>query len=182
MSAVIRMKKTWMVFTWLIVLLGSESAAAWNNILVLDAGVSNAGTAGIRVSYARDLGVRLLENSTGVFGLRLEAGAGYYFEDGSSDVLGIEALPLAVYKVKLSSQIQPYLEGGAGGVYLTEKNIEGNRLGGHLQFVEILGLGVCFGSDRRQSIGFRFVHYSNADVHDENEGINYYLLSYGVSF
>jgi len=155
---------------------------AWSNTLLLEAGVAPKASEGVKLTYTRDFGWRWFESDVGYISPNLEAGAGFFREEGSSDVYGFEALPLLIYVFKTDFALQPYLEGGAGGVYLTEETIEGNNLGGHLQFADILGLGCRFGRQRQHSLGARYVHYSNADLHSVNDGIDYVLLRYGFSF
>jgi hypothetical protein len=51
----------------------------------------------VRLSYARDTGIRFLENRTGRFGLSLEAGAGYLEAGEGADVFAFQALPMISY-------------------------------------------------------------------------------------
>jgi len=169
-------------FVCLGVLLCGSAVWAWSNTLFLEGGGSPDASAGFKVTYSRDLGWRWLESGIGLVSPTLEAGVGFFLEDGSSDVFAFEALPLFKYIFKTDSSVQVYLEGGAGGAYLTEEHIEGNDLGGHVQFVDIFGLGCRLGRERQHSLGLRFVHYSNAGLHEKNEGINYLHLCYGFAF
>jgi lipid A 3-O-deacylase len=166
----------------LCLLLGLQSAQAWDNTLLVDAGGSDDASAVVRLSYARNLGLRWWETGTGAFGLSLEAGAGYLFNEEGGNLLAFQALPMIAYNFRSRSRLQPFLEGGLGGAYLTEDDIDGVELGSNLHFANIFGAGVRFGPERRHSLGVRYLHYSNAGLNEDNHGINYYMLSYGLSF
>ena len=75
--------------------------------------------------------------------------------------------------------IQPYLEGGIGASWLSEKEVGGRRLGMHYQFEDRIGLGMRFGSKQRYDVNIRAMHYSNASLGKYNSGINLFLFTLG---
>jgi len=75
----------------------------------------------------------------------------------------------------------PYLEGGIGVSYISEKEIKGRDMSSHFQFEDRMGVGVKMGRDGRHNLNFRYLHYSNAGIKQPNEGIDIFMLSYTIS-
>ncbi|MFO7800733.1 MAG: acyloxyacyl hydrolase [Desulfovermiculus sp.] len=135
----------------------------------------------VRMSYVRDIGVRFGSSSLGHFSPEVEGGGGLWF---SSDKTGIHAdiTPMLRYTVHGDWGITPFLEGGLGVTYISYEEFADQELGSHFQFRDVFGLGMEFGSARQYSLHARYVHYSNADLADENDGMDFWLLSVGVGF
>lgn len=76
----------------------------------------------------------------------------------------------------------PYFEAGFGGAWLSQKEISGRALGMHFEFEDRIGAGFRFGPQRQFDIGYRFIHFSNACLAYENNGINLQFLILGYWF
>ncbi len=134
------------------------------------------------VDFQKDLKINRFESQMGYLSFNLSISATYW-KGGSDDLFAFSVTPLATYFFKQSfKQMSPYIEGGVGPTYITEKEIHDRDLGINFQFQNILGLGVRLGANKRHALGFRFVHYSNAHIDDENDSMNFYTLSYRYYF
>jgi hypothetical protein len=71
------------------------------------------------------------------------------------------------------------LDGGFRPGWLGESRFGEDDFGGSLQFWSHAGLTVQLG---RLSLGYRFQHISNADIYDENDGIDLHMVGVGVVF
>jgi hypothetical protein len=76
---------------------------------------------------------------------------------------------------------RPYVEGGIGGIY-TEWKVEGQ--GSHLNFNPQMGIGTEFsiGSGPPFFTAVRLHHISNADLKDDNRGVNSIVFVVGRFF
>ena len=76
---------------------------------------------------------------------------------------------------------RPYVEGGIGAIY-TEWKVEGQ--GSHLNFNPQMGIGTEFsiGSGPPFFTAARFHHISNAELKDDNRGVNSIVLVLGRFF
>ena len=76
---------------------------------------------------------------------------------------------------------QPYLEMGIGLHYLTDKQFTTKDFSTNFQFGDHIGMGLRFGEQGRQRLAYQFQHLSNAGISNPNPGINFHLVSYGLS-
>lgn len=74
----------------------------------------------------------------------------------------------------------PYAEIGLGGALLSRDNLGSKEFSTHFQFSEHVGLGLEFGGD--WFAGWRYSHYSNANIERPNAGIDLHQLMIGVRF
>jgi lipid A 3-O-deacylase len=75
--------------------------------------------------------------------------------------------------------IRPYFEGAIGIAYLSDVEIGGRELGLHGQFEDRIGIGTLLGSRQQYDVNFRFMHFSNGFLGNQNDGINIYYLTLG---
>ncbi len=77
--------------------------------------------------------------------------------------------------------IVPYFHGGVGVMYTS---LQGIGLGGPFEFNEVVGAGVDLFLTRQLalSIGYRLRHVSNADLGEENFGLDTHFVLVGVDF
>lgn len=80
-----------------------------------------------------------------------------------------------------SHRFNPYVEAGIGVIY---SDFQIKKQGLRLNFNPLLGIGTDFHSDddRHGFIAVRLHHISNAELHDDNHGINSLLLQLGHFF
>ncbi len=81
----------------------------------------------------------------------------------------------------------PFIEFGAGLTYirktrLSTENPGGVRFGGHFQFEDKFAAGVRLGNRLEHELAFTAIHYSNADLYDANDGIDFISLAYNYWF
>ncbi len=75
-----------------------------------------------------------------------------------------------------------YVDASTGVHYLTETGIHDRDFSIHMQFGTALGLGVVFGRGDRFDLGWRFMHFSNAEIKEPNDGMNLNLIALGYRF
>ena len=64
----------------------------------------------------------------------------------------------------------------AGPTYLTRDNIDGNYLGGHFSFQDLLGVGAFIGKNKNFNINLNIGHYSNGNLWPNNPGVQVPLV------
>lgn len=85
------------------------------------------------------------------------------------------------YSQKVTSRIAPYIEGGIGMIYTTQHTHE---QGTQFNFITQAGVGLQFFLTDTWAItgGYRFRHLSNADLSEDNEGIDHHFALMGLSY
>lgn len=151
------------------------------NTLLFSGGGSWDTDGKIRVGYAREIDWEFWSTGVGHFQPAVEAGGGLWFSSDKTDV-NFDVTPMLTYVLHTDGEVTPFLEVGVGGAYIEHEEFDDRELGSHFQFRDVVGLGMAFGPQERYSLRARLVHYSNADLADENDGINFFVLSCGVSF
>ncbi len=82
----------------------------------------------------------------------------------------------------LSSGVSPFSEIGIGAHLLSETTLGGHDLDSALQFASHVGVGLGFGGKGRYELAYRFQHLSNADIGDDNDGVDLHLLKFAYNF
>ena len=97
------------------------------------------------------------------------------------DGLILGATPLFSFQTK--SQPNLSLQVGIGANYFTEKRVHQDKImGTHYQFGDLVGVQWAFGPQRRYSLGYRFIHYSNAGISSLNPGLDFHLVRFTGTF
>ncbi len=73
-----------------------------------------------------------------------------------------------------------YTQVGIGIAYFTNKELDDKRFGTSIQFKESIGFGYRFNQNIESSL--KYVHYSNADMANENSGHDIGLLQFIYRF
>ncbi len=86
-----------------------------------------------------------------------------------------------------SSGYAPFIEFGAGLTYISKtrlstENPGGLRFGGHFQFEDKFAAGLRLGKQLEHELAFTAIHYSNADLYDFNDGVDFISLAYNYWF
>ena len=108
-----------------------------------------------------------------------EASLNYWGKSGDQ-IYGIALSPVFVYYFgNKSNPIHPYIEGGIGGAYLSNTEIQNRDISSHLQFEDRVGAGI-----RTESLdfNFRYLHYSNAGIVKPNDGIDIFMFTISYIF
>ncbi len=113
--------------------------------------------------------LRLWKYGTGHLRLELDTG----FLDNTDATFDIGFQPVFRYECHRFHTITPYLDLGAGVHFLSRANINGRQLGAAQQFSLIAALGLSFKNGIE--LGYRYMHLSNADTHDNNDGRDEHL-------
>lgn len=102
----------------------------------------------------------------------------------NSDLYNVGVTPVLRLQrdADLSSGISPFSEIGIGAHLLSETRLGGHDLDTALQFGSHLGIGLGFGDKGRYELTYRFQHLSNADLGDDNEGIDFHLVKFAYNF
>lgn len=87
--------------------------------------------------------------------------------------------PVLHLSPKATSGLRPYLEAGIGGHVLSDTRIGRRELSTAWQFGSHLGAGLDCGQFQ---LGYRFQHLSNASIKEPNDGIEFHILTLGMSF
>ncbi len=103
--------------------------------------------------------------------LRIELDTGLLDTTDTAFDIGIQ--PVFRYECHRFSSAIPYIDLGAGVHFLSRANINGRQLGAAQQFSLIAALGLSFPNG--VELGYRYMHLSNADLHDNNDGRDEHL-------
>lgn len=76
----------------------------------------------------------------------------------------------------------PYVEFGVGPHVFSENEIQDEDYTINFAFGSYLGAGIQFGSRNQWELGYRFQHLSNADLGEDNPGIDFHLVRLGYRF
>jgi len=112
-----------------------------------------------------------------------EADVSYWRGDdpGGRDIGGIGLTPVFRYGSG-AGELAPYVEAAVGVHFFSGVRLSDNqRMGTAFEFGDHVGFGFRFGEGRKHDLGYRFQHYSNAGISDNNGGVNFHQirLKYG---
>jgi lipid A 3-O-deacylase len=144
----------------------------------LTGAVGGTGQGGVtaRLGLGFDWDKSWWESSTGRLTGYWDAGYTYW---GAGEHAGgrhsLSFAPVFVYEFAGDS-VKPFIEGGIGIAAFSGSEVGDRDLGGSLNFEDRIGAGVKFGNG--QAVGVRAMHYSNAGIHQPNDGIESYSLYY----
>jgi lipid A 3-O-deacylase len=75
-----------------------------------------------------------------------------------------------------------FLEAGTGVNFFSETHLGDKNISTSLQFGSFFGFGVRFGKGERYEIGYRQMHFSNADIKTPNPGMDFDELRLAYHF
>ncbi len=107
--------------------------------------------------------------------------------DGAGKAWAVGFSPVFRLQPKSSSSVIPFLDFGVGASYQSEKNLEKKlkspiNMGGHTQFEIRTVAGIQFGAKHQYEVAYGWFHYSNANLHPQNEAIDFQVLSFTLNW
>lgn len=117
------------------------------------------------IALQKSLDYELIDNTD----LNLEVSAEYV--DGDKDDLYIiSTQPMISYDFTEKF----YIQAGVGIAYFSEEKLDKKRFGMNFQFKESIGFGYRFNKKLESTL--KYTHYSNADLDNENAGLDLVML------
>ena len=117
------------------------------------------------VSLQKELDYQLIDSTD----LSLEVSA-EYVDGKNDDMFIISTQPMLSYDFTENL----YLQAGIGIAYFSEENLDKKRFGMNFQFKESIGFGYRFNKKLESTL--KYTHYSNADLNNENAGLDLVML------
>ena len=101
--------------------------------------------------------------------------------DGASKVWAVSFSPVLRLESVIAAAFNVFFDGGVGLSYQNKKDIEKKlkspiNMGGHSQFEIRTHVAVRIGGQRQYELAYGWFHYSNANIHAENEGLDFQLV------
>ncbi len=101
---------------------------------------------------------------------------------GENHVNGVSFSPVFRWKTTLSDKFDGFIDTGVGLSYQSDKDLPKSNwksvnMGGRIQFEIRMAVGTIYQDRYELSVGW--FHYSNAELHDQNEGLDFWTLQTG---
>ncbi|MGB3094108.1 MAG: acyloxyacyl hydrolase [Candidatus Zixiibacteriota bacterium] len=169
------------VFLFLFLLLISTQSQAFDGIS-LGMGTARGSIEIFHVGFQKQFGQSWFESRVGCL-------SGYHeislnsLEHREESIRQIAYSPVFTYSFAGPTEIvSPYIEGGIGISFLSDKMIAGRDLSTYFQFEDRIGVGFRIGRTHIHDLNIRYMHYSNASIKQPNDGIDMLMVSYSCSF
>lgn len=132
-----------------------------------------------RVTARKDFGKDLWTgDSTRLSGF-WEGSVNYWNAD-DGDLYAVAFAPVfAFYFGSRDNKWQPYMEGAIGAAFLSETELAGREFSTTFQFENRLGIGL---RGPRFDFHIRYLHYSNADIEEPNNGMDSFVAGIAYRF
>ncbi|WP_456392170.1 acyloxyacyl hydrolase [Nitratifractor sp.] len=131
-----------------------------------------------RLGLQRDFESRWFESSVGYLSGYYELSLNYWNGRGDENY-GIALSPVFAYYFKTSETFHPYLEAGIGASLFSRTRMGPRDLSTNFLFEDRVGIGFRTGN---WDLAFRYMHYSNANIKQPNDGIDIFLGSLSYRF
>jgi len=132
-----------------------------------------------RISIKKDLNKYFFEKRYKYLPKYYETSLGYWEGESGGNIKSLSFTPMFRYDFGQYYESIPYIEAGVGAAYLSKTKLEGENFGTHFQFENVVGIGFKF-SDF--DLSFRYIHHSNAGIHEDNSGVDFTLISISYKF
>jgi hypothetical protein len=97
-----------------------------------------------------------------------------------SDTGSITTIDYApIFRIEKLNSFMPFLEYSIGGSLISRYEINDKKLGGSFSFNHMLGIGYKF---NKFNFSLKYQHYSNNGIYEENNGVNFYLISLSLNY
>jgi opacity protein-like surface antigen len=179
--------RVFMVFVSLLLVVSSARAVDGMSI---ELGTSNSSSTDVdmlRIGVQWDWSRRWAISQKWHIGGYWDFGVGYWSNSSPRQTnSGLTELGFTpVFRLQQTSMgpISPYLEAAIGFHLLSQTSVsEERRFSTAFQFGDHLGVGIRFGPRHAMDFGYRYQHFSNADIKDPNQGINFHQVRYQYHF
>ena len=131
-------------------------------------GSTGESTMAYRLGLQCDFERNFTESSTGRLTGYWDTAYTYWQGDKTASNNSLSLAPVFVYEFA-GETLKPYVEAGIGVAFFSDTELEDNNLGSSFQFED-------------QEIGVRALHYSNAGLSSNNDGVESYSLHYAMAF
>jgi lipid A 3-O-deacylase len=132
-----------------------------------------------RIGLKREFQSKWFDSDFGNLGGYYEWSANYWKARNGECNVGASFSPVFVYELNSAYSYIPYLEAGIGISLFSKTSIEKRELSSSFLFEDRIGFGVKRGV---MDMGMRYMHYSNANIVEPNDGIDIFLLQLSHSF
>jgi lipid A 3-O-deacylase len=133
-----------------------------------------------------DWGVNWFAVGDWYLGGYFEAGVSYWDSEpgstGNDSLVDFHVTPVFRWQRSVDTGFAPFIEAGVGPHGYTESAIEDKDFTLEFAFGSHVGAGLRFGDQGRFEVMYRFQHQSNADLGDDNPGIDFHLVQIGYHF
>ncbi len=149
------------------------------NAIAFDYGQSKDDIDIYRIALQQDFDTRWFETDFGYLSGYCELSLNYWRASNKDTNLGVAFSPVFAYYLNTSGNYTPYIEGGIGASLFLKTHIDRRDLSSAYLFEDRIGVGVLTDD---WNIEARYMHYSNADIVQPNEGIDIFIFSIGKRF
>jgi len=105
-----------------------------------------------------------------------------YWQHGNESIGQAAYSPVFNYVFAgLTNFMSLYTEAGIGVSCISDKIISGRDLSTYFQFEDRIGVGLRIGRRHTHDLNIKYVHYSNLDIKQPNDGIDSFIVSYSYS-
>jgi len=133
-----------------------------------------------RLTLQKNFDSRWFESDLGYLSGYYELSANYWRAKNRDTNIGVALSPVFAYYFNLNNTtIKPYLEAGIGASLFSKTRIDNKNISSAYQFEDRVGLGIL---TKDWNIETRYMHYSNANIKEPNDGMDIFILSLGKRF
>ena len=132
-----------------------------------------------RIAIQQDMGARWFESDLGYLSGYYEASLNYWRAKNSDTNFGVALSPVFAYYFNTLSEYKPYIEGGIGVSLFAKTHIRKRNLSSAFLFEDRVGVGLMTDD---YNFEFRYMHYSNANIAEPNDGIDIFIFSISKRF
>ncbi len=152
---------------------------AYRGSIVWDWGESLVNFSGLQVGGYFDLAFNYWKSNLGSSNVR---------SVGASQVNSVSFSPVFRLQSSAPTALGLFLDAGVGLSHQSEEDIQQEKassavnMGGNVQFEIRLMTGLHFDERQQYEVAYGWYHYSNANFHDFNEGLDFQTISLGYRF
>jgi len=161
-------------------LLNAESLNYKKYAVTINCGESKNEIDIYRLTLQKNFDSRWFESGLGYLSGYYELSANYWRAKNRDTNIGVALSPVFAYYFNLNStSAKPYLEAGIGASIFSKTRIDNKNISTAYQFEDRVGVGLL---TQNWNIETRYMHYSNANIKEPNDGMDIFILSLGKRF